>query len=279
MSGDDSQKNPRPRERGDEAPSERSQKDPPRARAPGHAERCRTLLSLARSATLSTLARDPAGFPYGSLVSVADMAGRPLLLLSRLAEHTQNLAADPRASVLVTESLEGRPEPLSQTLVTILGPCRPVDEGERDEVRSVFLAAHPEAAQYVDFKDFAFYRVEPAALRIVEGFGRMSWVGADEHLKAEPDPIARGAASILAHMNEDHQDAMLDFARGLCRVGEASAVTMTAVDRYGFEMMVTTPQGIQRARLGFASPVATSDEVRKAMVALVKAARAVLASP
>ena len=67
------------------------------ARAPDHAERCRTLASQATSATLSTIARDPSGFPYGSLVIVAiDALGRPLLLLSELAEHTGNLRCTPK---------------------------------------------------------------------------------------------------------------------------------------------------------------------------------------
>src|SRR5437762_8531100 len=76
---------------------------PPLPRSPTHAERCRTLAEEARVATLATIARDPDGFPYASLVTVAmDTAGRPLLLLSRLAEHTQNLERRSDASILLT---------------------------------------------------------------------------------------------------------------------------------------------------------------------------------
>src|SRR4051812_37720843 len=77
--------------------------DPP-PRAPTHAERCRTLAHEARAATLATIARDPEGFPYASLVTVAvDASGRPLLLLSQLAEHTKNLERRADASILLTE--------------------------------------------------------------------------------------------------------------------------------------------------------------------------------
>ncbi|HEU4533698.1 MAG TPA: pyridoxamine 5'-phosphate oxidase family protein, partial [Polyangiaceae bacterium] len=165
--------------------------------APSHAERCRTLVARAKSATLSTIARDPAGFPYGSLVTVAaDVRGRPLFLLSELAEHTGNLHACADASALLTEPLDGHDEPLAVGRVTILGTCAKVEGGEVAAVREAFLRQQPGAAYYVDFKDFAFYRLEPRALRYVGGFGRMSWVGADEYAAAEPDPLVDAAAGI-----------------------------------------------------------------------------------
>ena len=155
--------------------------------APTHAERCRALVAAARSAALSTIARDPAGFPYGSLVTMAsDGDGRPLLLLSELAEHTGNLHAHPEASVLVTEPLDAQDQPLALGRVTLLGPCTRVSAAERDAVRALFLARQPAASQSVDFADFAFYRLEPVALRYVAGFGRMSWVNADEYRTARP---------------------------------------------------------------------------------------------
>jgi hypothetical protein len=250
----------------------------PPARAPSHAERCRTLVAGLRSATLCTIARDPAGFPYGSLVTVAfDPAGRPLLLLSTLAEHTQNLEHRSDASILLTEPMDRHRTPLALGRVTLLGACARVPEADRDAARAAFLAVHEDAAYYVDFKDFAFYRLEPTALRYVGGFGRMSWVSADDYRAAEPDPLAPAAEGILAHMNQDHADSVLSYARGLARVSDATAATMTAVDRYGFELSLKTPRGPKVARLGFEVEVRSSDEVRKAMVAMVKAARAALA--
>ncbi len=249
---------------------------PPPARAPTHAERCRTLVEEARSATLCTLARDPAGYPYGSLVTVAvDGAGRPLFLLSELAEHTGNLHARPEASALLTEPLGTHDQPLALGRVTLIGPCTKVAEGERAAVREVFLARQPSASYYVDFDDFAFYRLEPEALRYVGGFGRMSWVTPADYRAAEPDPLRAAAPGILTHMNDDHAAASLAYARVLAGIPAAEAATMTAVDRYGFDLAVTTPSGPRAARVAFDEPVATSDEVRRAMVALVKRARAV----
>jgi putative heme iron utilization protein len=244
-------------------------------RAPTHAERCRTLVHGARAATLSTVALEPAGFPYGSLVTIAfDERGRPLLLLSTLAEHTKNLLARGDASVLVTEPLGAHDQPLAVGRVTILGACGAVEEREQPAVRATFLAQQPSASYYVDFKDFAFYRLEPASLRYVGGFGRMSWVSAEDYRAAEPDPLAGAAAGILTHMNDDHADSVLAYARVLAGVAEATAATMTAVDRYGFELAATTPSGPRAARVAFDEPVATGEEVRRAMVQLAKRARA-----
>jgi hypothetical protein len=232
-----------------------------------------------RSATLCTIAREPAGFPYGSLVTVAlDATGRPLLLLSELAEHTQNLAHCADASLLLAEPMDRHRTPLALGRVTLIGPCKKVAPEEREAARAAFLAVQPDASYYVDFKDFAFHRLEPIALRYVGGFGRMSWVTAADYLAAEPDPLADAAPGILSHMNEDHGEAMIAYARAFARLPDATAATMTAVDRYGFELAVTTPAGPRAARLGFEAPLTTTDEVRKAMVVMVKAARAALSA-
>lgn len=244
-------------------------------KAPTHAERSRTLVAQARSATLCTVAVDPAGYPYGSLVTVAfDDKGRPLFLLSTLAEHTKNLLARPEASVLVSEPVDAHEQPLAVGRVTILGKLTVVPEAERPAVRETFLAQQPRASFYVDYSDFAFYRLEPESLRYVGGFGRMSWVEADAYRGAEADPLAESAAGILKHMNDDHGDANLAYARVLAKMPEATASSMTGVDRYGFDLAVTTPTGPKVARLAFDEPVSDTNAVRKAMVALVKRARA-----
>ncbi len=101
----------------------------------------------------------------------------------------------------------------------------------------------------------------------------MSWVSADDYRVAEPDPLAGASKGILMHMNEDHTDAVLAYATKLAGVADATSATMTAIDRYGFELALKTPAGPRAVRLAFDEPVATSDEVRRAMVALVKRAR------
>ena len=152
-----------------------------------HAADCRNLAARARQAALGTIARDPPGHPYVSLVAVAvDEGGRPVLLLSKLAEHTANLAARPEVSLLFQADAREAGDPLALGRATLLGRCAPVPPAEVDSARAAFLVVHPEAAEYAGFTDFAFYRVEPMALRYVGGFGRMSWVDADAYRAAAP---------------------------------------------------------------------------------------------
>jgi putative heme iron utilization protein len=153
-----------------------------------HAERCRALTARAGSATLSTIAREPEGFPFGSLVAVAfDDEGAPLLLLSRLAEHTQNLAAREQASILVVEPAPDGADPLATGRLSIVGSCRAIPADGAEAARARFLARHPEAEPYSRFSDFAMYRLEPAAIRYVGGFGRMSWVDVEGYRRARAE--------------------------------------------------------------------------------------------
>jgi len=140
-----------------------------------HATLTRALVRKARCGSLATLALDPSGFPFASLVAVADDgAGCPLMMLSTLAEHTRHLKARPEASLLLTEDAPG--DPLAAGRVTLVGPCTPVEDPEVSRAKQRFLEAHPEAQIYMNFSDFRPYRLVPTALRYVGGFGRMSWV-------------------------------------------------------------------------------------------------------
>jgi putative heme iron utilization protein len=148
-------------------------------------ELARDIVRRAKLSTMSTMALRPAGFPYASLVAhAADERGRPLFLLSGLAEHTKNLAACDRASLLVVDP--NAIDIVSAPRVTIVGTCRPVEASERAAVRDHYVAAHPQAATW--FADYlhayVLYRLEPQDLRVIVGFGRLSWITPDEYATA-----------------------------------------------------------------------------------------------
>ena len=237
---------------------------------PTHAERARTLVSQISTGTLCTLAIEPAGYPYGSFVTVAFEKGNPIFLISALAEHTKNLEQDPRASLLVAES--GSADPLANGRVTMLGPCTRV-EGDEGGAREAFLAAHPNSAYYADFRDFGFWKLHVASVRYIGGYGRMSWIGEAEWQTAEPDPLGPSAAGIIAHMNADHVDAMVLYCKAFSKATEITSATMTAIDRYGFEMSAKTNEGPRPVRLAFARPVSTPEDARAALISMLKDAR------
>ena len=239
---------------------------------PTHAERARTLLHLSSVATLSTLSRKQPGFPFGSLMPYAlDATGRPVFLISTMAMHTQNLQADPRASLFVGQSAPDG-DVLGAARVTVVGNVAQLSGVEKPEVRELYLTAHPNSRYWVDFNDFSFFRMEPLDVYYVGGFGVMGWVTAADFVAAQPDPLADAAQGILRHMNADHADALLLFAKVHARL-EAEAATMTSVDRLGFHLRVQTPAGIKGTRIPFLREATTPGETRSILVEMVKLAR------
>ena len=241
---------------------------------PTHAERARTLVSQLTTGTLCTLAADPTGYPYGSFVTVAFDKGNPVFLVSTLAEHTRNLQQDPRASLLVAEG--GNDDPLANGRVTLLGLCKQI-EGDNASARAAFLTTHQNASYYADFRDFSFWQLQVESIRYIGGYGRMSWVEAADWHAAEADPLASSGVGVIEHMNQDHSEALVLYCKAFSKAANVTAATMTGVDRYGFEMSVVTPDGRRPVRLAFDQAVATSEEVRTALISMLQEARARLA--
>jgi heme iron utilization protein len=250
------------------------------AGTPTQAERARTLVANEVDGTLSTIAIEPAGFPFGSIVTYAlDDEGAPLVLMSTLAEHTRNLAADPRASLLVTAGGDGAGR-LAAARATLVGTFARVDDDAQDDATARYLAVHPQAF-WARFPDFAMHRLDVQAIRYVRGFGEMSWVDPGAFATAEPDPVATSEAGIVAHMNDDHAESLVTMVDAFLPVeGEVTAATMTSCDRYGFEVQLalapTEPggdAGMAFGRIGFVEPLTAADEARHAMVVLVRNAQ------
>jgi putative heme iron utilization protein len=224
---------------------------------------------------LSTIAEVPPGTPFGSVVTYGlDPAGRPSFFVSTLAEHTRNLDGDPRASLLVVEDTPAGADPLASGRVTLVGEAAEVtDPDERAAARAGYLAANP-AAFYVDYGDFRCLRLEVTAVRYVGGFGRMSWVDPQAYAAAQPDPLAAVAAGIIGHMNADHADALVTLCHHDAGRTDVEAASMTAVDRYGFEVIAELGEGRREAlRIGFRTEQATADGVRRELIGMLHDAR------
>lgn len=239
---------------------------------PAFAERARTLLHLGRVGSLSTLSRKCPGFPFGSLMPFAlDAEGRPILLISTMAMHTQNLQQDARASLLVTQA-EAAGDPLGAARVTVVGNVSVVAKAEAEEPRRLYLERQPNSKYWVDFDDFAFFRMDVVDVYYVGGFGVMGWIAAADYSQAHADPLADAAEGILQHMNADHQDALILLARVHAGI-EAQEAVMTSVDRLGFHVRMKTEDGMKGVRIGFLREVMDANETRKVLVEMVQQAR------
>ncbi len=170
----------------------------------------RVMRAVDRAALATALRGEAEGWPYPSLVQVAlDLDGTPLLLLSTLADHTKNIAADPRVGLLF-DGTAGLAQPLAGSRVSVIGRA---ERSEEPRHRARFLARHPAASFYAGFGDFAIYAVSVERAHHVAGFGRVHWIERADLLPyAVPAALAEAEGDILAHMNADHADAVRLYA-------------------------------------------------------------------
>jgi putative heme iron utilization protein len=223
----------------------------------------RQILRRARTCSLSTLTQGE-GTPYGSLANIAtDMAGRPLILVSKLAWHTQNLLADARASVLVGE-LPPAGDALVGPRVTVLGRFEPVDDAT---LRRRFLARHPQAGLYADFPDFSFWRLAPSGIHGVAGFGRIETLTPDE-VFPPAEEMAALEHSAIEHMNHDHAEAIHLYATKILKA-PPGPWRVLAIDPDGADLGLHE-QGL---RMEFHTPVFTAEALRKKFAELAYEAR------
>ncbi|MEE8273704.1 MAG: DUF2470 domain-containing protein [Alphaproteobacteria bacterium] len=237
-----------------------------RGNDPEPAALARRLLRGAATGALATVARDAGGWPHASLVLVAvDHDATPVLLISDLAEHSRNIAADDRVSLLVDDTA-GRDDPLTGARLSVQG--RAAVSGEpRHGAR--FLARHPSAESYAAFGDFRFYRIAVTGAHLVAGFGRIHSIAAGGLLGDAPEALVAAEAGILAHMNDDHADAVALFARAL--LGSAGdGARLVGVDAEGCDIRL----GPRLLRLDFECPIADPRDARDRLAALAREARA-----
>ena len=236
----------------------------------------RRLMRAAGLAALSTALRGDGGqhvglggWPYPSLVQVAfDLDGTPLLLLSTLADHTKNIARDPRVGLLF-DGTAGLAEPLSGPRLSVLGRAA---RSEEPRHRARFLARHPGAALYAGFGDFSLYAVSVERAHLVAGFGRVRWFdGGDLLLPRVPAALAEAEEAILGHMNADHADALRLYATVLAgrSADDAHPWTMTGIDPDGCDLR----RGGEMARIDFDHSVENPEDARVTLAGLARQAR------
>jgi hypothetical protein len=204
--------------------------------------------------------------PYG-----LDDQGHPIFLISTMAMHTQNVHADPRASLLVTQP-DARGDPLGASRVTLLGNVSPVPKSEVSEARKLYLARYANSKYWVDFEDFSFYRMDVVDVYYVGGFGVMGWVAASEYYQGQPDQLADAAIDIIQHVNADHANALILLAKISAGI-ESQEAAMTSVDRLGFQVRLKTQEGVRGTRIAFLREVRNPGEARNVLIEMVAQAR------
>jgi hypothetical protein len=220
-----------------------------------------------RAALATNLPGDGGAWPYASLVLVAvDHDLSPILLMSDLAEHSKAIEADPRVALLF-DGTAGLVQPLTGPRVTLMGRAAKTDD---ERLKQRFLRHHPDAALYAGFGDFHVYRVTLERTHLVGGFGKIRWIAPDELLAVPPlRELAEGEGGIVAHMNQDHADAVQLYAEKLLNLPGTTGWAMTGIDAEGLDLRL---EG-EVARLPFEKPMTAAAEARPLLVSLVAQAR------
>ncbi len=230
----------------------------------------RSLLRRSRHGALATLAVTT-GAPYCSLVNVASHPdGSPILLISRLALHTQNILADERVSLMLDERAPG--DPLQGARIMLSGRAVLASDDDKPLQRRRYLAAHPSAEMFVDFTDFGFYRIAINSIHMVAGFGRIVDVAPEKVLTdlVGADGLIEAEADAVEHLNTDHADALGLYATRLLKA-LAADWRCSGLDPDGLDL--TAEQAT--LRLDFPRRIASPGDLRKMLVELATAARTV----
>jgi heme iron utilization protein len=231
----------------------------------------KSLLRSTRAGALATIDRNT-GHPFASLVNVAtDVEGAPLILVSRLSTHTANLEQDARASLLLAST--GKGDPLAYPRLTVLGTFIQVERGSAEEprIRRRFLARHPKSELYAGFADFSFWRLDAVSAHLNGGFARAADLKAADVMTdlTGAEGLMEAEDGAIAHMNEDHADAVRLYATRLLGA-EDGKWRLTGLDPDGLDLAL----GDATLRLPFPERVSDPQSLRKTVVELAAKARA-----
>lgn len=230
--------------------------------ASNHAVEARRLLRSTHSAALATIARRLAGHPYASAVAfITDHEAHPVMLVSRLAEHTKNLEADNRASMLV---LAPGSDAQAAARLTLVGGCQQVAGTEALARRYVRYV--PDARQFLAL-DFDFYRLSMTSVRYIGGFGAIHWLSGDA-LVPPPNTIEQIEDEAIEHMNRDHADALRAYCRHVHQI-DPCEVAMIGLDCDGIDLRADN----RILRVEFPVPAYDAGHVRATLTQLARDAR------
>ncbi len=226
-------------------------------------QHARRLLLREYRGVLSTQSKAMPGFPFGSVAPFClDASGRPLILISRIAQHTHNLKADGKCSLLIGE--RGAEDVQAAGRLTLLAEASQLrGASEIEAAARRFYRYFPASQDYHFAHDFDFWVLQPVRWRYIGGFGAIHWLDRVERA----NPFAGDSeASMVEHMNGDHADAIAHYVR-LAGLPGREPAQMVGIDSEGFHLRI----GAALHWLPFAEPCGNPGEVRQALVALARA--------
>ena len=237
----------------------------------------RQFLRSTQSGMLSTFSSKFLGYPFGSVAPfILDHEANPIVLISTIAEHTKNIIANPKVSLLV---FAGHEDLQASARLTLMGEASQIEKTDTDStyanLQSRYLRYLPEAASYFATHDFSFYRINISQARYIAGFGKMGWMDGSELTSSMLNTpqtthsvLAEQETSIIEHMNADHKHSMIAYCQYFHHVS-AISTKMLGVDYDGFDIQATMTDGqIETLRFSVKEPISDAQSARAALVAM-----------
>lgn len=233
----------------------------------------RKFLRSTRSGILSTHSTRCEGYPFGSVAPfVLDHNCQPIILISNIAEHTKNIAANPKVSLLV---FAGAEDLQANARLTLLGEAVKIYKDDDADLRMRYLRYLPQAASYFDMHDFSFYRIHIHQARYIGGFGKMSWLSEVDlfsGITASASVLASQETAIIEHMNADHTENLLNYCKHFHHIDAAHA-HMLGIDCDGFDVSARIGDTSTLLRFDFEQQIHDAQSARAALVAMAKVAK------
>ncbi|RJG11827.1 HugZ family protein [Pseudomonas cavernicola] len=223
----------------------------------------RELLLKEYRGVLSTQSKAMPGYPFGSVVPYClDEQGQPLILISRIAQHTHNLQLEPKCSLLVGE--RGAEDVQAVGRLTLLAQARQLtDDVAIAAAAERYYRYFPNSQGYHQAHDFDFWVLEPVRARYIGGFGAIHWINS----VTLANPFAGATElSMVEHMNSDHANAIAHYVE-LAGLPREPAAQLAGIDSEGFHLRI----GQALYWLAFPEVCGNPGAVRQALVALARA--------
>ncbi|HET8707019.1 MAG TPA: DUF2470 domain-containing protein [Pseudomonadales bacterium] len=230
------------------------------------ADEARQVLLQEYYGVLSTVSVEVEGYPFGSVTPYClDRAGRPVILISRIAQHTKNIWANSKVSLIILQ--KGSDDVQAEGRLTVVGDAEKITAAEEiDDIAERYYRAFPQAVDYHKTHDFDFYRINPVKLRFIGGFGKIRWLEPEKFLKVNPFTREQ-EAGIVNHMNEDHADAIVKYCLDAgFEVKPDVKPVLTGIDAEGIHILL----GQRVIRIAFSRQIENSKQAREILVEMVR---------
>ncbi len=227
----------------------------------------RNLFNSQDFGVLSTISVKLNGIPFGSLVPYCiDKDGQPVVLISRIAEHTHNINSDSRSSITILNY--DQDDVQSKARITISGKMEIINN-EESEVKNKYYRYFPNSVDYNTVHDFSFYKLKLISIRYIGGFGKIYWLEGKDFLLTNPF-AGEDEIQIIEHMNQDHLKDLILYCKHYKHINikKQDDLSMVGIDSHGFDLLFN----LKKLRFTFKHTINTLADAREAMVQMSKSA-------